>query len=132
VTADLALEAAEEKLIRAQRSYARTLLGLIADELRHRHPEAVRLTVHADRRRGEYAAGDLLDADGDVVHPDPGRCVVARWTEDDPLGGTVTVAAHDVGSLLRRALEVYEGPLEKLLDRDAARGAHVLELAPAR
>jgi hypothetical protein len=129
VSADLALEAAEEKLVRAQRSYARTLLDLIAEELRHRHPEAVRLTLRADRRRHDYAVGELLDADGDVVDPDPGRCVVARWTDDDPLGGTVTVAAHDVASLLRRALEVYEGPLEKLLGRDGARGAYALDLS---
>jgi hypothetical protein len=38
MTADTVLEAAEEKLFRAQRSFARQLLGLVASELRRQHP----------------------------------------------------------------------------------------------
>ncbi|GGG66244.1 hypothetical protein GCM10011374_32850 [Kocuria dechangensis] len=129
MSADTVLEAAEEKLFRAQRSFARQLLGLVAAELRRQHPEAVRLTVYADRY--EYVVGDLLDADGFVVRPDPGRCVVARRTADDPLGGTVTVAAHDVAALLRRALTVYEGPPEKVLRADPHTGVLHLDLTRA-
>lgn len=125
------LEAAEEALIRAQRTYGRKLLGLLAAELRRRYPEAVKLTVRVDGRRSACSVGELLDVHGDVVHPDPGRCVVARWTDDDPLGGTVTVAAHDVASLLRRAVEVYEGPMEKLMTPDPEGEGYCVDLARA-
>lgn len=122
VSAEAALEAAEEKLLRDRRAFARKLLGLVAAELTRQHPEAARLEVHADPYRQRWSVLALRDGDGDVVRPDAGRVVVARETAEDPLGEPVTVATRDVDELLRRALEVYEGPPERLLGVDAEGG----------
>ena len=118
LTPDEMLQAAEEALHRAQRSYARKLLGMVAAELIRRHPEAARL--------------DVLAPGGDeYVWGDPGRVVVVRETAEDELGGTVTVATRDVRELVGRALDAYVGPLERLLRLDEQRGTYWLDLTRA-
>ncbi|PLC12759.1 hypothetical protein AUQ48_11690 [Kocuria flava] len=126
--AGTALHSAEEALRRARRTYARRLLGLVADALAERHPEAVRLDVRTVVDGREHVADVLRDARGEYVWGDPGRVVVVRETADDALGGPVTVAVHDARDLVLRALEVHDGPLEELLRHDPADGTHWMPL----
>ncbi|MEX5294728.1 hypothetical protein QYM41_05525 [Kocuria sp. CPCC 205268] len=128
-TPDSMLQAAEEALHRARRSYARSLLRLVAAELLRRHPDAVRLDVLTREGDREFFVDALRDADDQFLWGDPGRVVVVRETADDDLGGTVTVAARDVRELVGRALDAYDGPLERLLRHDAERGTYWLDLA---
>lgn len=125
MSAEAALEAAEAKFLRDQHAFARKLLGLVAAELLRQHPEAARLEVHAGYRRDHWGVLALRDASGDVLRPDAGRVVVARETAEDPLGEPVTVAARDVDELLGRALQVYEGPPERLLSVDVDGGLYL-------
>lgn len=128
-TPDRMLQAAEEALHRARRSYARNLLRLVAAELTRRHPDAARLDVLTRDGDQEFFLDALRDADGEYVWGDPGRVVVVRETADDELGGTVTVAARDVRELVGRALDAYDGPLDRLLRHDAERDTYWLDLA---
>ena len=128
LTPDHVLQAAEEALDRARRSYARKLLRLVAAELARRHPDAVRLDVLGHDGDQEFFVDALRDAAGDYVWGDPGRVVVVRETADDELGGTVTVAARDVRELVGRALDAYAGPLERLLHHDEQSDTYWLDL----
>ncbi len=130
LTPEKTLQAAEDALERAQRTYARKLLRLVAEALTHRHPEAVRLDVFADTGGEEldYVLDVLRDADGEPSWVAPGRVVVVRETADDALGGTVTVATRDVRELVLRAFEVYEGPVVKLLRHDTVQDVYWLDL----
>jgi hypothetical protein len=128
LTPDHVLQAAEEALDRARRSYARKLLRLVAAELARRHPDAVRLDVLGHDGDQEFFVDALRDAAGDYVWGDPGRVVVVRETADDELGGTVTVAARDVRELVGRALDAYDGPLERLLHHDEQSDTYWLDL----
>lgn len=128
-TPDHVLQAAEEALDRARRSYARKLLRLVAAELTLRHPDAARLDVLTRDGDQEFFVDALRDADGEFVWGDPGRVVVVRETADDELGGTVTVAARDVRELVGRALDAYDGPLEGLLRHDEEHDTYWLDLA---
>ena len=131
LTPDEMLQAAEEALHRAQRSYARKLLGMVAAELIRRHPEAARLDVIAPGGDHGFFVDVLRDGDDEYVWGDPGRVVVVRETAEDELGGTVTVATRDVRELVGRALDAYVGPLERLLRLDEQRGTYWLDLTRA-
>lgn len=123
--------AAETRLRRARRRYAKTLLGLVVDHVRHHHPQAVRLTVYADQRSHQCFIGELLDPDGQVIGLDPDSVVVPRERIEGPSGERIVVGPYGVADLLHRALAAYEGPLEKLLRRDRHTGEHYLDLARA-
>ena len=131
LTPDEMLQAAEEALHRAQRSYARKLLGMVAAELIRRHPEAARPDVPAPGGDHGFFVDVLRDGDDEYVWGDPGRVVVVRETAEDELGGTVTVATRDVRELVGRALDAYVGPLERLLRLDEQRGTYWLDLTRA-
>lgn len=122
------LVAAEIKLLKARRAYAKKLLRLLAVHLNHQHPEAVRLTVYADQPTHQYFLGELLDHDGRSLGFDPGSVVVERTEAEGPFGGQISVGPHGAADLFHRALAVYEGPLEKLLRTERCTGEHYLDL----
>lgn len=132
MNAHTVLAAAETKLLRATRAYARKLLGLLADHLRCHHPHAVRLTVYADQLTDEYFIGELLDSHGETMAFDPGSVVVLRTETDGPFGESITVGPHTVTDLLHRALSTHDGPLTKLLRTEQHTGEHYLDLAQGR
>jgi hypothetical protein len=132
MTAQSVLAAAETKLLRAKRAYARKLLGLLADHLHHHHPQAVRLSVYADQRAGDYFIGELLDADGETFTFDPDSVVVPLMETDGPFREPITVGPLTIADLLCRALSTHEGPLTKLLRAEPHTGEHYLDLTRAR
>ena len=132
MTAPSVVAAAETKLLKAKRAYAKKLLGLLADNLHHHHPQAVRLSVYADRCTGDYFIGELLDADGEAIAFDPAGVVVPLTKTNGPFGEPITVGPHDVEDLLRRALSTHDGPLTKLLRAEAHSGEHYLDLPRGR
>lgn len=132
MTAPSVLAAAETKLLKAKRAYARKLLGLLADHLHHHRPQAVRLSVYADRCAGDYFIGELLDADGETIAFDRAGVVVPPLETGGPFGELITVGPYDVEDLLRRALSTHDGPLTKLLRAEAYTGEHYLDLTRTR
>ncbi|MFE7630559.1 hypothetical protein [Kocuria sp. NPDC057446] len=132
MTAPSVLAAAETKLLKAKRAYARKLIGLLADHLHHHHPQAVRLSVYAERRAGDYFVGELLDADDEAIAFDPAGVVVPLTQTDGPFGEPITIGFHHVEELLRRALSTHDGPLTKLLRAEAHTGEHYLDLPRGR
>lgn len=126
------LLAAEIKLLRARRTYAKKLLRLLVDHVHHEHPEAVRLTVYADQLAQQYFLGELLDHDGRSLGFDPGSAVVDRTEAEGPFGEQISVGPHGAADLFHRALAVYEGPLEKLLRTERCTGEHYLDLTRVR
>lgn len=132
MTAPSVLAAAETKLLKAKRAYAKKLLGLLADHLHHHHPRAVRLSVYADQRAGDYFIDELLDADGEAIAFDPDSVVVPLLETDGPFGEPITLGPHRVSDLLCRALATHDGPLTKLLQTEAPTGEHYLDLTRAR
>jgi hypothetical protein len=131
VSARSVLAAAETKLRKAKRTYAKTLLGLVVDHLRHHHPQAVRLTLYADQHTHQYFIGELLDPDGQVIGLDPDSVVVPREQIHTPSGERVIVGPYGIAELLHRALATYDGPLEKLLRTDRYTREHYLDLTRA-
>ncbi|MFF0991479.1 hypothetical protein [Kocuria nitroreducens] len=129
MSAESVLTAAEIKLLKAKRTYAKKLLGLLMDHLHHHHPQAVRLTVYADQLTHEYFIGELLDPDGHAIGLDPDSVVVAPAQAHGPFGVQIGVGPHSVAELFRRALSTYEGPLEKLLRTERCTGEHYLDLS---
>lgn len=132
MTAQAVLAAAKTKLLKAERAYAKKLLGLLSEHFRHHHPRAVRLSVYADRRAGDYFIGELLDPHGETIAFDPDRVVVPLVETDGPFGEPITVGPHRVADLLHRALSTHEGPLTKLLRTEAHTGEHYLDLTRTR
>jgi hypothetical protein len=131
MTAQSVLVAAETKLLKAQRAYARKVLGLLVDHLHHHHPRAVRLSVYADQRIHEYLLGELLDHDGDAMDFDPNSVVVPHAKTDGPFGEPLCWGPYSAAELLHRALSTYEGPLAKLLRIERHTGVHYLDLTRA-
>ncbi|GAA1768148.1 hypothetical protein GCM10009767_28070 [Kocuria aegyptia] len=131
MTAQSVLAAAEARLLKAERAYAKKLLGLLGEHLRHHHPQAVRLCVYADQRAGDYFIGELLDTGGDAITFDPDSVVMPLVETDGPFGEPITVGAHNVADLLRRALSTHDGPLTKVLRAEAHIGEHCLDLTRA-
>ncbi|MEX5235121.1 hypothetical protein [Kocuria arenosa] len=132
MTAQSTLAAAETKLLKAKRAYARKLLGLLTDHLHHHHPQAVRLSVYADQRTGDYFVGELLTAGGETLTFDPDSVVVPLMETDGPFGEPIAVGPLSMADLLRRALSTHDGPLTKLLRAEPRIGEHYLELTRAR
>ncbi|MFW3385372.1 UNVERIFIED_CONTAM: hypothetical protein RF648_05170 [Kocuria sp. CPCC 205274] len=131
MTAQSVLVAAETKLLKAQRAYARKVLGLLVEHLHHHHPRAVRLSVYADQHTHEYLLGELLDSDGEAMDFDPDSVVVPRTETDGPFGEPLCLGPCSVAELLHRALSTYEGPLAKLLRTERHTGEHYLDLTRA-
>ncbi|GAA1758778.1 hypothetical protein [Kocuria aegyptia] len=128
MTAQSVLAAAETKLLKAKRAYAKKVLRLLVDHLHHHYPQAVRLSVYADQRTNEYFLGELLDVDGDAMDFDPDSIVVPHTQTDGPFGEPLCTGPHSVAELLHRALSSYEGPLTKLLRTERHTGEHYLDL----
>lgn len=131
MTTQTMLTAAETKLLKAQRAYARRVLGLLVDHLHHHHPRAVRLSVYADQRTHEYLLGELSDPEGETMDFDPDSVVVSRTETDGPFGEPLCMGPYSVAELLHRALSTYEGPLAKLLRTQRHTGEHYLDLTRA-
>ncbi|TDL46544.1 hypothetical protein [Kocuria rosea] len=132
MTAPSVLAAAQTKLLKAKRAYARKLLGLLAEHLHHQHPQAVRLSVYADRCAGDYYLGELLDAGGEAIAFDPDSVVVPLTETDGPFGESITVGPLSRADLLCLALSTHDGPLTKLLSAEPHTGEHYLDLTRAR
>lgn len=128
MTAQSVLVAAETKLLKAQRAYARKVLGLLVEHLHHHHPRAVRLSVYADQHTSEYLLGELLDPDGDAMDFDPDSVVVPHTKTDGPFGEPLCWGPYSAAELLHRALSTYEGPLTKLLRTEGHTGEHYLDM----
>lgn len=128
MTAQSILAAAETKLLKAKRAYARKVLGLVVDHLHHHYPQAVRLSVYADQRTHDYFLGELLDPDDEAMDFDPDSVVVPHMETDGPFGEPLCMGPHSVAELLHRALSSYEGPLTKLLRTERHTGEHYLDL----
>ncbi|GGG65883.1 hypothetical protein GCM10011374_32290 [Kocuria dechangensis] len=128
MSAQSVLATAETKLLKAKRTYAKKVLGVLVEHLHHHYPQAVRVSVYADQRAHEYFIGELLDSDGQVIGLDPGSVVAPRQQIDGPFGQQITVGPHSVTELLHHALVIYEGPLEKRLRTDRYTGEHYLDL----
>jgi len=120
--------AAETKLLKDKRTYAKKVLGLLVEHLHLHHPEAVRLSVYADQHVGAYFVGELLDSHGEVIGFDASVLVVPCFQVEGPFGEELTVGPHAVADLFHRALSTYEGPLEKVLGVDRVTGEHYLPL----
>lgn len=131
MTAQSVLAAAETTLLKAQRAYARKVLGLVVEHLHHHYPQAVRLSVYADQCTDEYFLGELLDVDGAAMDFDPDSVVVPHTQTDGPFGEPLSMGPHSVAELLHRALSGYGGPLTKLLRTERHTGEHYLDLPRA-
>jgi hypothetical protein len=128
MSAELLLAAAETKLLKAKRTYARKALGLLAAHLHRDYPQAVRLSVYVDRRAGEYFIGELLDARGEPLGFDASGLVVPGVQVEGPFREEITVGPYDVAELLHHALATYDGPLEKVLRAERYPAERYLDL----
>jgi hypothetical protein len=128
MSAPSVLTAAEIKLLKARHVYAKKLLGLLAGHLHRHHPEAVRLSVYADQRNGEYFVGELLGPDGETIDFDPESVVIPHIETDGPFSAPISLGPYGVAALLHRALSMHEGPLTKLLRTERHTGEHYLDL----